>query len=713
MRVVLGWSACVLLLAALGFACGLNTVLPGPSATATLMRNPAEVRAIQAGIPPTDGVLILLSSATHLVTDPEFSTARDSLITELSNWGRSDDESPLNSKLFSKISTATHLPPLPEEALFVSADSHYLLIDAATNIPVNQSAKALKDLPQKFANWQKQNGEFSLKYLSEGTGDNEIFELINRDLDRSLIYTVPLSLVILLWAFGSVVSSLIPLVVAITSLIASLGVSAIFSHIVDPVSATASQLVVLLVMAIGVDYSLFMVSRVREEVRLGLTYRDAVSRARSRSGISIFWSGLTVALSLTGLLLMHDTILTSMALVSILSVIITVAASILVLPSLLLLLERHLERGHLRDTFKSVGFSSRWVTLGVRHPVLSITFCLGALLSVGLLTREMKLGSTVERDLLPPSMQSAKTYAVLKEHFPNLAGTSLSVIISGPNLPQVRAQGKTLLFIKALLDTKRLTGPLSTDKSSDGTVERFEFLVRGNANEAENRKLIEDIRKDLAPRLLENSGITVGVSGNLPFVVDEKARYTERTPWVLGAVVLVSAIFLLIAFRSIAVAIKAMLLNLLSTGASFGLMVLLFQHQIVDAWQYGVIESFVPALLFSILFGLSMDYHVFLLSRIQEEAMHGGSTADAVQRGISATSRTITSAALIMAGVFAIIATLELPVMKQLGVGLAIAVVLDATIIRSLLLPASMVLLGKWNWYLPSWLQWLPRVRVD
>ena len=225
--------------------------------------------------------------------------------------------------------------------------------------------------------------------------------------------------------------------------------------------------------------------------------------------------------------------------------------------------------------------------------------------------------------------------------------------------------------------------------------------------------VIEDIRKDLAPRLLENSGITVGVSGNLPFVVDEKARYTERTPWVLGAVVLVSAIFLLIAFRSIAVAIKAMLLNLLSTGASFGLMVLLFQHQIVDAWQYGVIESFVPALLFSILFGLSMDYHVFLLSRIQEEAMHGGSTADAVQRGISATSRTITSAALIMAGVFAIIATLELPVMKQLGVGLAIAVVLDATIIRSLLLPASMVLLGKWNWYLPSWLQWLPRVRVD
>ena len=207
-------------------------------------------------------------------------------------------------------------------------------------------------------------------------------------------------------------------------------------------------------------------------------------------------------------------------------------------------------------------------------------------------------------------------------------------------------------------------------------------------------------------------GVSAYFSGLLPFVIEETARYQSNTPKVILVVLALSAIFLLVAFRSIAVPVKALILNLLSTGASFGVLVSLFQFGLVPTWKYGVIEGFVPALLFSILFGLSMDYHVFLISRIQENVRLGDSTAVAVTRGINSTYRTITSAALIMAGVFGIIATLELSIMKQLGVGLAIAVILDATVVRSLLLPASMVLLGRLNWYFPKCLEWVPKLKI-
>ena len=241
---------------------------------------------------------------------------------------------------------------------------------------------------------------------------------------------------------------------------------------------------------------------------------------------------------------------------------------------------------------------------------------------------------------------------------------------------------------------------------------RFQYILPGDANSKPSHEFLHSIRDELIPQFLTPQGVEGNVSGNVPYVVDQSERYAERTPRVVGVVLVLSMVFLLLAFRSIAIPCKAVLLNLLSTVAAFGAMVAIFQWGIFGHWHFSVIEGFVPGLLFSILFGLSMDYHVLLLSRIQEEIHQGAATTQAVRIGIGSTFRTITGAALIMASVFVVAATLELPIMKQLGVGLAIAVLLDATVVRSLLLPASMVLLGQWNWYLPRWLRWLPQLKI-
>ena len=545
-----------------------------------------------------------------------------------------------------------------------------------------------------------------------------MFALINRDLDRSLIYTLPLSLLVLIWSFGSVVAAAVPILVALVCLGAALGLTAIISTIFTPVSATSSQLVVLLVLAIGVDYSLFIISRLREEVDRGLSYREAVSIARRRAGSAVLFSGLTVALSLSGLVLMHDTILTSMASVSIIAVVFTVLTCVAVLPSLLLLLGPRLEIGRIRSRRLPVPGSdtklNSFLRISIEHPVLVLAAGTSILLLLSSFCFDLRLGSTVQPGNLPQSMQSSQAYSAIRRAFPEATGSDFSIILSGADLAERENDGTVQGFFDRLAELPYLRGPLGSDRSDDGTAARYHFLVDRGMNDPRARALVKQIRGEFIPQAFGSTAVSAILGGTLPYAVDDEVRYGERAPEVYGVVLALSMVFLLVAFRSIVVPIKAIVLNLISTGASFGVLVLVFQ----SAWgpeplRYGVIESFVPPLLFSILFGLSMDYHVFLLSRVREEMINGRAAADAVARAISTTSRTITSAAMIMVVVFSIIATLELSVMKQLGIGLAFAVLIDATIVRSMLLPASLILLGKWNWYFPGWMKSIPELQVD
>ncbi len=706
------WLMLALLSGLLGIIIGTRTVIPGPSNIDALLQNPAEQKAIQAGIPPLDTLLIVLGHPKLEHTAPEFILARDRLVTDLLAMRSSADQ----TLALSRVETVGHT--FLNDDVFAAKDPHFILLKGTTIGSIDQAGVNLAGLPELVAKWQKAFPGFTLSYLSDGTVNSEIFQLIDRDLDSSLIYTLPITFLVLFWAFGSLISACVPLVIAGISLICSLGISAVASHLVAPVSATAAQLVVLLVLAIGIDYSLFIISRIREEVSGGLTFEVAVLKALETTGMAVFWSGAVVALSLCGLFLMEDTVLASMAFVSIISVIVTVLSALLALPSILLLLgplricgkSAKMRQETSRPRFSLVGL---WLRLSTQRPLPVLLLSSGLLIFVGYFSSFMILGSTVEPHTLPHSMQSHTAFKELENKFPDLAGTDFSIIFSGTNLSEIEEEGELQPFFDILTDWASVRGPLRIDRSEDGQVLRYQYIALGSGNEEINKDLIHQLRNKYIPELLEPFGVSAGIGGTLPYVVDDIDRYWSRTPLVFATVMGLSLIFLLIAFRSLVVPLKAMLLNILSTLAAFGMLVIVFQISEFDSFNFHVIESFIPPLLFSILFGLSMDYHVFLIARVYEEYTHGSDTKTAVICGIERTYKTITSAALIMVSVFMIIASLELPIMKELGLGLAIAVAIDATIIRCLLLPASMVLLGDWNWYLPRFLQWLPRLRFE
>lgn len=702
--VLLVWLFSSLILGILGLQIGMHTVVPGPSSKEAIERYPGESIAIDAGIAPKDSLLLIVTSTKYNTSEEEFIEARESLV-QLLRSQKID-----GSVLFPRVRTSGHTLLFEDDDFYSSANQHALLIRAESDFALFESAKHFKTIPPVINTWSRDYQNFNVNYISEGTGDNEIFELINRDLDNSLIYTIPITLLILLLTFRSFVVALTPLIVALVSLVSSLGLSAILSHFYHSVSVTAAQLVVLLVLALGVDYSLFMVSRVREECRAGLGYIEAVTKVRASTGLAIFWSGITVTCSLFGLFLMKDSILTSMAFVSIISVFITLIGSILVLPSLLLLMKRFVV---VPSDSKANRLNFPWVELSLKHPVLALVLTLALMLALSFPLKMIVLGSTMEREVLPKTMQSSEAFQVLTQNFPDLSGTSFSVVLQSPVLQDLEESGGLQPFFNLIQAENNVLGPINPNFSEDSTVARFDFIASGNSNLKANQELVHKIRTNYSSATLEPLGVSSYVSGNLAFVTDESERYVHRTFLVICVVLALSFVFLLVAFRSVVVPLKALILNCLSCASAFGILVLLFQGEASWLWNYGVIESFVPALLFSILFGLSMDYHVLLLSRIQEEVKKGGDTVSSVALGIKSTSRTITSAAAIMASVFIIIASLELPVMKQLGLGLALAVLFDATLIRCIVLPASMVLLGRLNWYLPKSLTWIPRIKLD
>ncbi|MFN8392354.1 MAG: MMPL family transporter [Bdellovibrionota bacterium] len=697
---VAAWFAIAVALGAMGFFFGMLTVAPGPSSKQVIFAEPGEQLAYQAGIPPHDTLFVLLSSPTLDSDSTDFVRARDSLVAKL----RGTVEPGAQLPVFEKVETVgrTQL----DDSLFVSENRHHVLIVATTIASIDRAMEVLVDVPEIIRGARQEHPGIEISYLSHGTGDKELFDLIDRDLDQSLIYTLPITLAILLWAFGSVVAAALPLLIAVVSLIGSLGTAALLSHVFGAVNVTASQLVVLLVLALGVDYSLFILTRVREEKAAGRGSYDAIDASCRSAGRSVIWSGVTVALSLFGLFLMNDTVLCSMALVSIVAVILTLIGSVYVLPALLFLCDRWITPA--REPSERGGYWARFLSLSIRRPALVLGLWGAGILALGGTGFLMRLGSTVEPGLLPRSLESRRGFDRLTEQFSRYSGTDFSLIVRGERLDGLEFDERMQDFLDDLQqDHDAVRGPIDIDRSSDGTLARYSFVAVGSPNSSEVQRVISDLRERLIPAHFSTGAVSV--TGTLPFIVDQSRLYQDRTPVVFGVVLVLSMLFLLLAFRSVVIPVKAILLNTLSAAASFGTLVLVFQRIPGSPWHYEVVESFVPALLFSILFGLSMDYHLLLLSRIREELDRGYSNHEAVQRGINATAGAITSAALIMVSVFAVVASLELPVMKELGLGLAVAVLLDATVIRTLLLPASMVLLGDWNWYLPSWLEWLPR----
>ena len=553
----------------------------------------------------------------------------------------------------------------------------------------------------------------------DGTLANEdIEELVNGGLDSSLRLTIPITFLILLIAFGAVIAAVVPLVLAITALLAAFGVLGLYSQLVDPVSPYASQLIVLIGLAVAVDYSLFMITRYRTERRHAREPYDAIRVASATAGRAVFFSGLAVMFSIGGLFLLDDVLFRSMAIGTISVVLIAVIGSLTFLPATLAILGDNVNALRVpflgRDRTEGSGVWAAMVRRVMAHPVIAFVLAGGLLLAMAFPALRLHIGQS-DFASFPDSLDSVQGINLLNEKWPEGSTLTLQVVVTKANEPATQAAIEQLNERALAIDG--LNQPVETTPSADGTVALVSYVMAGGQNDERNREIVREMRREVIPEVFANvDGVEALVTGQAARTFDIVEFYSNGMPQVMAFVLGLSFLLLLVAFRSIVIPIKAILLNLLSTGAAFGLLVLVFQDGRGDqllGFKPGPIESFVPVFIFTILFGLSMDYHVFILTRIKEARDHGMSSNEAVARGIAITSGTITSAAAIMVAVFAVFVTLELVIIKQLGFGLAVAVLLDATIVRSVLLPSTMRLLGEWNWWLPWFLQWMPEVTIE
>jgi len=467
-------------------------------------------------------------------------------------------------------------------------------------------------------------------------------------------------------------------------------------------------------MAVGVDYSLFYLQREREERRQGAQPHDALLTAAHTSGRAVLVSGITVLIAMAGLFFAGNPIFTSMGLATEIVVLLAMVGSVTVLPALLHRLGDKVDRGRIPLVARSRGESRLWRAVlhpALARPWLAVVVAGGALLAAALptLTMHTKLPSFTD---LPHSVPIVQTYRRLIAAFPG-APTPAVVVIRAQNVNVPRVQAQVAAMERRAVGAGIARKPISSRISPDGTVEEIDLPLVGRGDDSVSIHAVQRLRTTIIPATIGTvQGLDHATTGIAAGTKDFNDLMKARLPIVFAFVLGLAFLLLLFTFRSIVVPLTAIVLNLLSVGAAYGILTLVFQHSwfegVLGFTSNGGVTSWLPMFLFVVLFGLSMDYHVFIVSRIKELVDRGESTEDAVLHGITRTAPSVTSAAAVMVAVFAIFATLSLLQFKQMGFGLAVAVAVDATVVRAVLLPATMKLLGRWNWYLPRFLEWLP-----
>jgi RND superfamily putative drug exporter len=499
--------------------------------------------------------------------------------------------------------------------------------------------------------------------------------------------------------------------------IATIGLTSIVSHI-TPMDQNVQAVVMLVGLAVGVDYTLFYLRREREERAAGRGERAALEAAAATSGRSVLISGATVMIAMAGMLFSGDKTFTSMGIATMIVVAVAMIGSLTVLPALLAWLGDRVEKGRIPligTRRRSVGEGRVWSKVlnpVLRRPAVSATVAAVLLLALAIPTLSMHTAQS-SLNQMPRSAPTIETLDRVQSAFPGQAQPAVVAVKTDTNVRSFRAAVSRLE--DAAAESRVGYGAPSVDTNTAHTVARITIPLPGNGTDATSTKALLTLRNQLLPETLGNvSGATYAVTGPTAASYDWNEMIKSSLPLVFGFVLTFAFLLLLASFRSIVIAAKAIVLNLLSVAAAYGVVVAVFQlgwgEHLLNFQSDGAIAPWLPLFLFVILFGLSMDYHVFILSRVREAHDRGMSTERAVAHGIKTTAGTVTSAAIVMVGVFSIFATLPIIDMKEMGVGLAAAILIDATIVRGVLLPASMKLLGKWNWYLPSWLHWLPKL---
>jgi uncharacterized membrane protein YdfJ with MMPL/SSD domain len=586
----------------------------------------------------------------------------------------------------------------------ISADGHSVLVA----VPVNQgfSTSALAAAVSSVRTAQVS------AVLDDNSADSG-----NSDLQRAERLSVPVTLAVLLIAFGALVAAAVPVVLAVTAVVAAFGLLGPISQ-VFPLDSSVKTVVLLIGMAVGVDYALFYVIRSREERERGLGSHDALAKTARTSGHTVIVAGTTVALAMAGQFFIGSSVFNGIASGTIAVIACAVAGSVTVLPAVLELLGPRIDRGRIPFLpHLAVGNESKFwpavVDRVLRRPLLCLSAAVALLVALAVPALQLHVA-------FPPSHNdvervSAPLQRQIDAEFPNTSAPAI-VVFSWPAGERARAERAARRLESLATSTGIAHPPYATGGSGDGQAGTLALPLSGLGDDATSKAALKVLRNDLVPRTLGRvHGVEVAVTGDAAHDVDFTAQMRSALPYVIAFVLAFAFLILLVTFRSLVIPIKAIVLNLLSVAASYGVLVLVFQRHwaegLLGFHSIGSVISWLPVFLFVVLFGLSMDYHIFILRRVREAIDDGMSNDDAVRYGITRTAGVVTSAALVMFGVFSLFGTASALDLKQAGVGLGVAVLLDATIVRAVLLPASMKLLGDWNWYLPRWLERLPRAR--
>ena len=550
------------------------------------------------------------------------------------------------------------------------------------------------------------------------TLNNDFNTIAEEDLATGETIGIGVALVVLVLVFGTVASGVVPIVLGVVAIGLAMGTAALVGQVFD-LSFFVTNMITMIGLAVGIDYSLFIVSRYREERHNGHAKLEAIGRAGATATRAVFFSGLTVVMALVGMLLLPNTLFRSLGLGAILVVVAAMAASATLLPAVLSLLGDRIEALRVRRRSRDGRQGRVWdlVTgLVMSRPVMSLVVSVGILIVAAgsLFSMSTGLGGV---STLPAEIESARAFQILEAEFAGGVTSPVEVVVAGQAAVATAANLETAIAADAGY------GPSFLDPGSTDELAILSVQLRGDVASIDSMDAVRHLRADLVPTVIR-PGTEVLVGGQTATTVDFVAQTDRYTPIIIAVVLGLSFVLLTVAFRSVVIPGKAIFMNLLSVGAAYGLLVAFFQVGVGPAWmktvaewlgftQVETIEAWLPLFLFSVLFGLSMDYHVFLLSRIKERFDQTADNTESVAYGLRSTGALITGAAAIMVAVFSGFAAGQLSSFQQMGFGLAAAVLLDATVVRTVLVPASMKLLGAWNWYFPSWLEWIPKISVE
>jgi uncharacterized membrane protein YdfJ with MMPL/SSD domain len=700
---VFGWLAFVVIAFMLGGAIGQNSIADEDYGNGS---SKVADRAIAAADFPesSDEQVLVQGKGSVKIGDPTFNAAVEDVITRLEAVPHVDKiESPLAKGNEGQLSEDGRSGLVTFE---IAGDDDTLpdRVDPA----LAATAAAQKANPGVFV------GQFG-----DASAEEAISKAFEDDFQKAEFLSLPITLIILVVAFGAILAALVPLFLGLTAVMITLGLMAPISQLIA-LDEAASSVVLLVGLAVGVDYSMFYLRRKMEERDAGRSSEAALEFAAATSGQAVVISGLTVMIAMAGMFLAGSIVFTGFAVGTILVVAVAVLGSVTVLPAMLSKLGDKVEWGRVpvigRMRHRNHGESRVWgwvLDRVLARPVVALVVAGSLLLALSIPALSMKTVNAGASGL-PKDLEATQVYDRIQAAFP---GGPLPAIVAvqadDVTKPEVQA-GIDAMTAEAL-GTGRMSEPINTTISPDKSVAVISIPMDGNGTDEVSEAALASLRDSVIPATVGKvDGVEANVTGMTAGSKDFNDSMKSHLPYVFAFVLGLAFILLLVSFRSIVVPAKAIVLNLLSVGASYGVLKLVFQdghgESILGFESIGGITAWLPLFLFVILFGLSMDYHVFIISRIREAVDRGMTTDEAVSHGIKQTAGVVTSAAIVMVAVFSIFGSLSMIEFKQMGVGLAVAVLIDATIVRGVLLPAAMKLLGDWNWYLPKRLNWLPKI---